>query len=244
MILTVGENADAMGKMAADLAAEKIGAAIASKGGARIILSTGQSQFELLGHLVKKGLAWDKVEMFHLDEYVGLSASHPASFRRYLKERFADIARPKAAHYVNGDSGDLGRTIAELTRELRSAPVDVAMIGIGENAHVAFNDPPADFGTREAYIVVNLDDACKRQQVGEGWFKTAGDVPRQAITMTVYQIMQAETIISAVSGKRKAQAIKSALEAASATSAIPASKLKEHGDWHLFLDRDSEALLS
>lgn len=243
MKLTVGENADVMGNMAADLAAEKINAAIASKGAARIVLSTGQSQFELLKHLVKKDVAWDRVEMFHLDEYVGLPESHPASFRRYLKERFADIVHPKAAHYVNGDRGDLGAAIAELAKELRSAPIDVALIGIGENAHIAFNDPPADFETKEAYIVVDLDDACKRQQVGEGWFATPGDVPGQAVTMTVHQIMQAESVISVVPGKRKAQAIKSALGAAAATSDIPATKLREHKDWHLFLDKESEALL-
>ena len=241
MKITVGKNVDEMGSLAAELAAGKMLRAIAEKGSARIVLSTGESQFAVIKHLVTKELPWDKVIMFHLDEYVGIPETHAASFRKYLKERFIDLVHPKKAFFVCGE-GDIQSNITTLTNEIREAPIDLALIGIGENAHIAFNDPPANFAASEAYIIVNLDDTCKKQQVGEGWFAGIGDVPNQAISMTVHQIMLSDTIISCVPGKRKAQAIRDTLSAPSVTNMIPATKLREHKDWHLFLDKESASL--
>jgi glucosamine-6-phosphate deaminase len=242
MKIVIGKTAKELGEKAAELAANEIQKAIGEKGSARIILSTGSSQFETLESLVKKDIKWDCVTMFHLDEYVGLPETHIASFRKYLKERFVDIVHPKDAFYVNGE-GDIQKNIKKLTAQLRKEPIDVAIIGIGENGHIAFNDPPADFKTKEAYIVVNLDDACKHQQTGEGWFKTMQDVPEKAISMTVYQIMQSKCIISSVPGKRKAEAVRKTLSADKTTPLVPATMLKEHKNWSLFLDEDSASLL-
>ena len=176
--------------------------------------------------------------MFHLDEYIGLPESHPASFRRYLKERFTSRVPLREAVFVNGE-GDVEQNLAELTKRLREAPVDVGVIGIGENAHVAFNDPPANFESQEAYWRVTLDEACRKQQVGEGWFDTVADVPKQAISMTPYQIMCCKCIITAVPRAVKANAIYKVLSADHRDPMVPATILKEHSDWHLFLDRDS-----
>ncbi len=230
-----------LGIEAAAYSADLINKAIKEKGKARIVLSTGASQFDTIKALVKENVDWSKVEMFHLDEYVGLSEEHPASFRKYLKERFVSQINLKKAYFVNGE-GNVEQNINELTKELRKEPVDVALIGIGENAHIAFNDPPADFDTKEAYIVVNLDDACKNQQVGEGWFPTIDDVPKQAISMTVFQIMQSKVIVSCVPYKVKANAIKALLDN-DLTNKVPATMLKTHSDFILFLDEDSASLM-
>jgi len=242
MKIVVGKTVDEMGSSAAELAAAKLREAVAEKGEARLILSTGESQFAVFKHLVNKDVPWNKVTMFHLDEYVGLPESHIASFRKYLKERFVNVVKPKEAVFVNGE-GDVKAAIAALKDEIRKAPIDLALIGIGENAHIAFNDPPADFNTQEAYIIVNLDDACKKQQVGEGWFAGIGDVPNQAVSMTVHQILLSGMIISCVPGKRKAVAVRDTLAAPATTNMIPATKLKEHKNWHLFLDEESASLL-
>lgn len=242
MKIYVDRNADEMGKRAAGITAEKIREAIADHGECRLLLSTGTSQLEVLSYLTKTDLPWDKVTGFHLDEYNGMSAEHPASFRKYLKERFADIVHPKAFNYVNG-LGDAEKTLAELTTEIRKAPIDVGLIGIGENGHIAFNDPPADFDTAEAYKIVNLDDRCRRQQMGEGWFATIDDVPKTAISMTVYQIMQCRSVLTICGGTRKAEAVKKTLEAPAVTNMIPATKLREHPDWILFLDEESASLI-
>jgi glucosamine-6-phosphate deaminase len=231
-----------LGKAAADQAAEILGKVIAGKGHARIVLSTGASQFEFLEAFVKAELDWSKVEMFHLDEYVGLPESHPASFRKYLQERFVSRVPLEHAHFVNGE-GDVAGHIRRLGEEIRKGPIDLALIGIGENGHIAFNDPPADFATREAYIVVDLDEDCKKQQVGEGWFPAVNDVPAQAITMTVHQILQSRTIISCVPHAVKANAVKNTLEH-EITNRIPATILKSHPDWTLYLDIHSASLLA
>ena len=242
MKIFISETSEELGQAAAKLIAEKIKAAIAEKGSCRIVLSTGASQFNTLSALGKaEGIDWDKVTMFHLDEYVGLPITHGASFRKYLKERFIEIVHPGAYYFVNGE-GDVENNIRELTEKLREAPIDVGVIGIGENGHIAFNDPPADFNTKEAYIVVNLDQACKRQQMGEGWFATIEDVPNQAISMTPYQIMQCRCIVSAVPDERKAKAVADTLGAKKATNHVPASLLKTHQDCSLFLDRGSASL--
>lgn len=242
MNLFIGKTPRELGEKAAEIAAREINKAIAEKGSARIILSTGASQFETLESLVKKDIKWDCVTMFHLDEYVGLPETHIASFRKYLKERFVGIVHPKNAYFVSGE-GDIQKNIKKLTTQLRKEPVDVALIGIGENGHIAFNDPPADFKVKDAYIVVDLDDACKLQQIGEGWFKTMQDVPEKAISMTVYQIMKSNCILSSVPGKRKAEAVRKTLSAQETTPMVPATMLKEHKNWSLFLDEGSASLL-
>ena len=236
MNICKSKNAQELGIAAAKLSAQKINEAIKANGSARIILSTGASQFETLQALIKEDVDWSKVEMFHLDEYVALSESHPASFRKYLKERFVNLINLKAAYFVDGDHPE--EAIKYLTEEITKAPIDVALIGIGENAHIAFNDPPADFDTKESYIIVNLDEKCRAQQVGEGWFATINDVPAQAISMTPYRIMQSKTIISAVPHKVKANAIKLMMEN-DLTNMVPATLLKTHGDMHLFVDENS-----
>jgi len=236
------KNAEELGKRAADCGAEAIMAAIGQRGHARIILATGASQFTTLEHLVKKAIPWEKVTMFHLDEYCALPVTHIASFRKYLQERFVNLVHPGEVHFVNGE-GDVRENIRQLSIELCKEPIDVAFIGIGENGHIAFNDPPADFATRESYIVVDLDEDCKQQQVNEGWFASKAEVPSQAISMTVHQIMQCRTIVCAVPGKRKAKAIKATLGAQGADAMVPASILATHADCCLVLDVDSASLL-
>lgn len=237
MKITLSENAAQLGERAASLSAQLLNEAIAEKGQARLVLSTGASQFETIAALIKAPVDWSKVEVFHLDEYVDLPITHPASFRKYIKERFADHVNAKKINYVETD-GDIAANIASLTAELRKAPVDVALIGIGENAHIAFNDPPADFDNENAYIIVNLDEKCRNQQLGEGWFASFDDVPKQAVSMTVKEIMKARSIVSSVPHKVKAKAIKDTLEN-SLTPMIPATMLKEHAHFNLFVDRNS-----
>lgn len=241
MKVKVFKDSEEIGREAAKYSADILNRAITEKGKARLLLSTGASQFDTLKALVKMDVDWSKVEVFHLDEYVGLPESHPASFRRYLKERFINIVNPRKVYFVNWE-GDIKQNIEKLTKDIREEPIDLALVGIGENGHIAFNDPPADFETKEAYIVVNLDERCKRQQVREGWYKTIDDVPKQAISMTVYQIMQSKVIVSCVPYKVKAEAVKLTLEN-DVTNKIPATMLKKHEDVTLFLDEESVSLV-
>ncbi|HXK62624.1 MAG TPA: glucosamine-6-phosphate deaminase [Acidobacteriota bacterium] len=241
MIIKVFQDKVALGKAAAEAAAAAINGAIKEKGKARIIVATGASQFEFLEALTATpGIDWSKVEMFHLDEYVGLKPDHPASFRKYLRERLIDKVGIEKYHLLDGEQPEAAA--AKVGEELRSAPVDVAFVGIGENGHLAFNDPPADFETEEPYLIVPLDEACRRQQVGEGWFATVDDVPSHAISMTVRQILKAEQILCVVPDARKAQAVKACVEG-DVSPLAPASILKEHSNTILFLDKDSSALL-
>ena len=239
--INVAPTSQELGIRAAAAVAGYLKAAIEDQGYARLVLSTGASQFETLEALLNHDVAWDKVEKFHLDEYAGLPESHPASFRRYLKERFVSKVSLKAAYFVSGE-GDIEANIAELTKELRQAPIDVGVIGIGENGHIAFNDPPADFDTQEAYKVLTLDERCRKQQVGEGWFATVDDVPKQAITMCVKQIMACRHIVTAVPHSVKAEAVYKTITS-SVNPTVPASILKTHPDWNLFLDDASAAQL-
>ncbi len=236
MKIVISKTADELGCRAAEQSARVINEAIAKNGKARIVLSTGASQFETLKYLVKADVDWSKVEMFHLDEYVDLPITHPASFRKYLKERFVDLTNVGEAHFVDGTP----EGIEALTKELRSAPIDLGLIGIGRNSHIAFNDPPADFDTKAAYLVVKLDDACRDQQVGEGWFATRDDVPEYAVSMSVWQIMQCKTIISAVPHAEKAWAVAAAL-GNELSNRFPATMLKTHGDYTLYVDAASYA---
>lgn len=235
MHLHIAKNAAELGRDAAAYVADALKTVIAQNGYARIVLSTGASQFETLQALVEcPDIDWTKVEMFHLDEYVGLPETHIASFRKYLKERFISKVNLMGYTLVDGDPSH----IPALTEKLRERPVDIGLIGIGENAHIAFNDPPADFNTQEAYIVVNLNDTCKKQQCREGWFATPDDVPKQAISMTVYQIMQCKKIVTCAPHGVKANAIRDALYA-NLSCMVPAAMLRFHPDWTLFVDEDS-----
>lgn len=236
MHIVISKTADELGRRAAEFSAKRINEAIRDHGCARIVLSTGASQFETLKYLVQADVDWKKVEMFHLDEYIGLPESHPASFRKYLKERFVAFAPVAKAHFVDGTK----EGIAALTEEIRKAPIDVGLIGIGRNGHIAFNDPPADFETDEAYLVVTLDNACRNQQLSEGWFPTLEDVPRQAVSMSVRQIMACRCVVSAVPHAEKAWAVAQTLKNP-LTPQVPATMLKTHGDFHLFVDADSYA---
>lgn len=216
---------------------------IAAQGQARIVAATGASQFTFLAHLVAEpAIAWARVTMFHLDEYIGLPATHPASFRRYLHERLIDHVHPGACVLIDGEADPLleCRRLDEL---IQAAPIDVALVGIGENGHLAFNDPPADFETDEPYIVVDLDEACRRQQLGEGWFPALDDVPRRAISMSIRQIMAARKVFCIVPERRKAAAVRRCLEE-EISPLCPASILRRHPDVELYLDAESAALLS
>ena len=239
MVIHVYKTPEEMGAEAAQLIAQKLNAAIAQKGEARLLLSTGASQFEMMDALTRMPVDFSKVTMFHLDEYVALPVTHIASFRKYLQERFVDKVPLKEAVFVNGE-GDVEANIAEITARIKEAPIDVGVIGIGENGHIAFNDPPADFDTEASYKVVNLDERCKRQQVGEGWFATVDDVPKQAISMTVKQIMACDSIVSVVPHAVKAEAVKNTLER-DVTNLVPATIMKTHPDFNLFLDSESAA---
>jgi len=232
----------ALAGAAAAEASSRIRNAIAASGRARLVAATGTSQLAFLQALIATPeIDWSKVELFHLDEYVGLPIDHPASFRNYLLERVIRPAGITRTHLIDGE-GNPADVCRELGRELTAAPIDVAFVGIGENGHLAFNDPPADFETEEPYIVVRLDEACRRQQVGEGWFASIADVPERAITMSIRQILKAGAIVAVVPEARKAEAVRMCLEDAISPMA-PASILRTHGSVSLFLDTESAALV-
>jgi len=232
-----------MSRAAARQAAQSLRAAIGARGGARIIAATGASQFEFLDALTQApGIDWTRVEMFHLDEYVGLPAAHPASFRRYLLERL--VNKTGIAQYHLLDAEDDAQDVADCVgREVMREPIDVAFVGIGENGHLAFNDPPADFATERPYLIVALDEACRRQQVGEGWFASLADVPSHAVSMSVRQILKSREIICVVPDARKAEAVRRCFEG-DVSPMAPASILRTHEHAVVYLDRDSAALLA
>ena len=211
---------------------------------AAIILATGASQFDMLTALTEnREIDWFRVIMFHLDEYIDLPETHPASFRKYLKERFiSKVPVLKEVYLINGDFGNPEKECSRLSQIISRYTVDLALVGIGENGHLAFNDPPADFNTNLPYIVVDLDPECRRQQLGEGWFPTIDDVPRRAISMSIRQIMKSERIICCVPDKRKAKAVRDCLEGV-VSNMHPASILQQHSACSIYLDRDSSALL-
>jgi glucosamine-6-phosphate deaminase len=224
-----------MGAEAARQGAALIRQALASRGSAAIIVATGASQFEMLAALVGEELDWSRITGFHLDEYIGLSQEHPASFRTYLKERFVDRVGLAAFHYIDGE-GDAAAECRRLDALVTSLEIDVAFVGIGENGHLAFNDPPADFETEMPYLVVQLDTACRQQQQGEGWFATLDEVPTHAISMSVRQIMKSHHVICTVPDARKAEALRKTLRQAVSPD-VPASILQEHPDARLFIDQ-------
>jgi len=244
MKINIYDNPNELGKASGIAAARLILEAIQENGSANIILATGTSQFETLNQLIaEEGIDWSKVVMFHLDEYIGLPITHPASFRKYLKERFlSNVPELKAAYLINGEAypqAECERIGAIISKH----PIDVALVGIGENGHLAFNDPPADFETEEPYIIVELDEPCRKQQFGEGWFKSFEEVPRRAISMSIKQILKSKHIICSASDERKALAVKNSLEQP-ISNLFPASILQQHPDCLFYLDKFSSALLS
>jgi glucosamine-6-phosphate deaminase len=243
MILKIFEDKTSLAKAAADQAATAVTRAIRDRGKARVIAASAASQFEFLDALTATpGIDWKRVELFHLDEYIGLPMSHPASFCKFLQERLIGKAGITDYHLLNGEENPV-KVIRETSKFLSAAPIDVAFVGIGENGHLAFNDPPADFETEEAFIVVNLDEACRLQQVGEGWFKDLSTVPTQAISMSVRQVMKSKEILAVVPDARKARAIKACFDG-EINPMAPSSILRTHPNATVYLDRHSAALLS
>jgi len=244
MNIQIMPHKEQMGKSAAGAGAKLIREALAKRGDANIIVATGASQFEMLAALVAEpDINWNRVTGFHLDEYVGLAIDHPASFRGYLWQRFVSrLPLPlRAFHFLDGEDDPAAecRRVGDI---LRRHPIDVAFVGIGENGHLAFNDPPADFQTEAPYLVVNLDDACRRQQLGEGWFPTFDDVPEHAISMSIRQIMNSAAIICTVPDERKAEAVRNSVEG-EVSPKVPASILQRHKQCTLFLDPPAAKLL-
>jgi glucosamine-6-phosphate deaminase len=243
MDVRVFDSKQDLGRATAERAAAAIAEAIVRAGEARVIAATGASQFEFLDALTATpGVDWGRVEMFHLDEYVGVPDTHPASFRRYLRERIVERVHPRTFHFLAGDAADLDAECRRVGELLARTPIDVAFVGIGENGHLAFNDPPADFETEVPYLVVDLDDACRRQQMGEGWFASLEDVPRRAISMSIRQILKAREILCVVPDARKARAVRDCLDGA-VSPAHPSSILQTHPATTVYLDRESAALL-
>lgn len=242
MNIDITSTAVEMGRHAAEYGARAICRALADKGKANIIVATGASQFEVFNALIARSdIDWTRVTGFHLDEYLGLPVDHPASFRKYLKDRFVDRVPLAAFHYVNGEA-DPARECERLGSLITQHPIDAAFIGIGENGHLAFNDPPANFKTEEPYLVVELDEACRRQQWGEGWFPTRNDVPRRAISMSIRQILKSAAIFCSVPDERKATAVQLAVEGP-ITPDVPASILQDHPNTMLLLDQAAASRL-
>jgi glucosamine-6-phosphate deaminase len=243
VIFRIFEEKMELARAAAGQAATAIRGAIEERGLARIVAATGSSQFEFLEALTATpGIDWQKVELFHLDEYIGIPMTHPASFCKYLQDRLIGKTGITVLHMLNG-ADNPAEVVRRASEAIKSAPIDVAFAGIGENGHLAFNDPPANFETNDPYLIVNLDEACRRQQVGEGWFTDLSTVPSQAISMSVRQILKSRAIISVVPDARKAQAVKTCFEGPIRPLA-PASILRTHANATIFLDRQSAALLS
>ncbi len=243
MLIRMFQDKTTLGRAAADQAASAIRRAIAERGSARIIAATAASQLEFLNALTQApDIDWKKVEAFHLDEYIGLPITHPGSFRKMLMEQLVSKTQIQKYHLLDGDAADPKVVAREVGKQIASAPIDIAFLGIGENGHIAFNDPPADFNTEEPYIIVNLDEACRQQQVGEAWFANISQVPTQALSMSAKQILKAREILAVVPDKRKAQAIKACFEGEISPMA-PASILRRHPNAIVYVDTNSASLL-
>lgn len=241
----IARSAARASRLAADGAASTLRGLLESRPTVRMMVGTGNSQLAMIGLLTEEpGIDWSRVVAFHLDEYVGLPASHPASFRQWIRTRFAEKVRPREIHYLDGDAADLDETTKRYSALLAAAPIDLAFVGIGENGHIAFNDPHvADFAEAALVKIVSLDDACRRQQVGEGHFPSMSDVPAKAMTVTCTGLLRAERWICCVPDARKAKAVKAALEGP-VSPVCPASLVQRHPDVDVFLDPESAALLS
>jgi glucosamine-6-phosphate deaminase len=246
MSLAIYADAEQCGLAAGQYGAQRLRDILTQRGAANVIVATGASQFVMLSTLAAApGIDWSQVTLFHLDEYVGLPESHPASFRKYIKERFvANLPKaPKKVFYVDGSAADPAQVCAELNATVKTHPIDLCFMGIGENGHVAFNDPPADFASEEPYLLVDLDEKCRRQQLGEGWFPSLEAVPKQAISMSVWQVLQSKCIVNTVPDARKAHAMKISFEGEMCPN-HPASVIRLHPDCHSFCDQPAAAELS
>ncbi len=245
MDIYTSSNAEQLGIRAASNGAAILRQSLEDWGNARLILATGASQFSVLASLLQEpDIAWNRVTLFHLDEYLGLPPTHPASFRKYLWERFvSNLPIPlSAVHWIDGEA-DPRNECTRLNQSIGEGNVDLAFVGIGENGHLAFNDPPADFDTDEPYITVTLDEACRRQQLGEGWFPSLEAVPTRAISMSIKQIMKSQHIVCSVPDLRKAKAVRDCVDGA-VSNLVPASILQKHPNCKLFLDQESASLLN
>ena len=245
MKVSISQTKVEMGQKAARCGAEYIRKAIAEKGVANIVLACAPSQNRTYDALIEEqGIDWSKVRVFHLDEYIGLDDKHPASFRLNLHKTILDRLPQQVQQFfpIEGDAADIDKVIDELDKEIKKCQIDVAFVGIGENGHVAFNDPPADFEIEKAYLTAALDEVCRHQQYGEGWFPTMDAVPKYAVTMSCKQIMSAAVIVNTVPDTRKAQAVKLALEGP-ITNMVPATIMRNHANYNVFLDAEAAALL-
>jgi glucosamine-6-phosphate deaminase len=243
MLLRIFDDKNSLGKAAAAQAAAAIRSATAERGRARVVAASAASQFEFLESLTAApGISWEKVELFHLDEYIGLPMTHPASFCKFLQERLIAKTGITNFHLLDG-SQDPTEVIRSAAKAITASPIDITFLGIGENGHIAFNDPPADFDTEEPYIMVALDHACRAQQVAEGWFENLDAVPKQAVSMSVRQVLKAQEILAVVPGPRKASAIKACFDEPISPMA-PSSILRNHPNATVYLDLQSSALLS
>ena len=245
MQVRIFPNSDALAHVAAHEAAALIRAAVQRNGHARIVVATGNSQVAMMAKLVVlPDIPWAQVEAFHLDEYVGLPATHPASFRFWIRTRFEEKVRPGVVHYLEGDAADLDAELERYAALLAAGPLDLAFIGIGENGHIAFNDPPvADFLDPLRVKRVPLDEMCRLQQVGEGHFSNLAAVPKEAVTFTCSQLMAAENLVCSVPDLRKSNAVKDSLEGP-LSEACPGSLLRVHPRATLYLDTESASKLS
>ncbi|MCA9194862.1 MAG: glucosamine-6-phosphate deaminase [Planctomycetales bacterium] len=243
MEIVIAPNRVALGQFVGQVAGEIIREAIQTNGCCRLVVATGSSQFEVLDQLVQQpGIDWGKVEGYHLDEYIGLDASHPASFVGYLKQRFVDRVPLKSFFFLNGKTPP-NELLEQANSQLAGRPINLMLCGIGENGHLAFNDPPANFDASEPYLIVDLDEACRKQQVGEGWFDSLDQVPTRAISMSIRQILGAQRILCSVPDRRKAEAVCNTLEQP-VSPLVPASALRNHAATTLILDAASASLLS
>ncbi len=236
-------NADDLAAAATEFVVKRIRDAVAHRRVARVVFATGNSQLDFLERLLQADVPWDKIIAFHLDEYVNLSETHPASFRLYLREKLFSKVSMREVHLLNGNAEDPYAECERYTALLNAGPIDLACVGIGENGHLAFNDPPADFETNEWVHVVELDDACRTQQVGEGYFASVADVPPRALSMTVPAIMKAASISCVVPDQRKAEAVAAAI-LGPLTPDCPATILREHKNCRIFLDAESGGRLT
>lgn len=242
MKFILSENAQELSNKAAEKAGEIISIALDKKGHATVMASTGFAHLKFYEALLNKPIDWSKVHFFHLDEYIGISGNHKASFRKYIRDNIKNKIGSAKIEYVNGEN-DPQAEIARLNKAVDGVEFDLGIIGIGENSHIAFNDPPANFETEQPYLVVSLDEVCRLQQVKEGWFESLDEVPPKAITASPGFIMKMNTIVSVVPYLAKAQAIKATLENNEIKNTVPATLLKKHNDWNLFVDKESASLL-
>lgn len=245
MDINIYDNKEITSQKAAEKAAQILKETISEKGKANFVVATGASQFDFLRYLTNfKDIDWSKTEMYHLDEYIGISDKHKASFRNYLDKRLISQVEIGEINLINGNIEDPEEECKRLNKKISEIEIDVSFVGIGENGHLAFNDPPADFETEKPFIIVDLNTECRQQQVNEGWFDSLEDVPERAITMSINQIMKSQNIICTVPGERKAQAVKDCFTGDKVSENYPASILKKHKSTYIFLDTDSARLIN